>query len=405
MTLRLAHPMPRAIAGSRIFAESDVPTMIRQVSAAVADMRANFDGRIAEIEAGFNANEARRVAGALGRNSFGPSDPEYLAAFGEFVRNGRNENDIAQLNSTGHREQIRAALTIDGTDSAGGYLAPVEWDRSINQSLFDISPLRRLCDVQITTRSAYSTLWKLTGPGTGWVGETAARPSTMTPTFASIVFGHGEIYANPAASQRMLDDAEFDLARWLTGEVDTEFAKQEALAFLTGDGDNKPYGFLGYATGGIHAEVHPAGAIEVKLSGEAADIMIDSLIDFSYSLKGPYRQGSTWLMNSGTAAYLSKMKDGDGLPIWRESMIVGQPSTLLGRPVAIEENMPDLTAGSTPIAIGDFKSAYIINDRTGTRILRDPYSNKPFVSFYTTKRVGGGVKDPNAIKLLKIAAS
>ncbi|MFZ2996267.1 phage major capsid protein [Sphingobium sp.] len=385
---------------------AEAPANDDEVLTAIAALRAATDARFAALEE--ESNRAAVIAAARALNGPGGNveavDTEYTASFNSYARSGAAEADLRAANKTGDRAAIQAALS-EGTNSDGGYLAPTEWDRTISQALVSVSPMRRLSDVRKTKVGAYSKLWKLTGPGTGWVGETASRPATATPGFAQIIFGHGEIYANAFATQRILDDADMDLEGWLTDEVDTEFAKQEAIAFLTGDGVNKPYGLLLYGTGGAHAAVHPAGAITVVASGNATGLTVDGLIDFVYGLAAPYRQNASWLMNSNTAAYLAKVKDGQGNLIWRESLAAGQPSTLLGRPVEIDENMPNIAAGTTPIIFGDFKAGYLINDRKGTTLLRDPYTAKPFVAFYLTRRVGGGVKDPNAFRILKIAAA
>lgn len=399
--LLAARAMPRAILGHRVQASTpDVLEMLGQIKTAQTDKFGHF-------EAALNSHAAQLAS--LGLNGGGTAsgvapDPTYTATFANWFRNGDDEAGLKAANNVGERRDIRAALN-EGSNSDGGYLTPTEWDRNINQSLIGLSPLRRLCDVKTTTVGAYLTLWKLTGPGTGWVGETAERPATGTPTFAPLVYGHGEIFANAFATQRMLDDASFDAGGWLTSEIDTEFAKQEAIAFLTGNGVNKPNGILLHGTGGQFAVVHPAGAIQVDASGSASGLTVDGLIDFTYRLPAPYRQASSWLMNSNTAAVIAKMKDGQGNLIWRESLIVGQPSTLLGRPVELDENMPSVGAGTTPIIFGSFKAGYIINDRQGMKTLRDPYTSKPYVSFYCTKRVGGGVKDPAALRILKIAAA
>jgi HK97 family phage major capsid protein len=233
------------------------------------------------------------------------------------------------------------------------------------------------------------------------VGETAARPQTSSTALMQVPFSTGEIYAMPAVTQRLLDDAAISVDNWLADQVRKEFARQEGVAFLAGDGVNKPYGLLTYVTGGANAGVHPGGAIEVTQTA----ITVDGLIDFMFSLDAPYRQNATWLMSSLTAATIAKMKDANDNLIWRESLMVGQPSTLLGRPVEIDEGMPAPELNALAIAFGDFKAGYLINDRVGTRILRDPYTNKPFVMFYVTKRVGGGVLDPNAIKVLQLPAA
>lgn len=287
-----------------------------------------------------------------------------------------------------------------GDNSSGGYLAPVEWDRQILQQQRVRSPLRRIAKVVSTSVGAFTSLWSNDQWGSGWVGETAARPITTTASLSALTFASGEIYANAAITQRLLDDAQINLESWTAEALGGEFSRQEDIAFLSGNGVNKPAGLLTFAEGGANAASHPGGAVDVT---EGA-ITVDGLIDFMYGLAAPYRQNATWLMSSLTAAFITKLKDADGNLIWRESLIIGQPSTLLGRPVEIDEGMPGPTAGSLAIAFGDFKAGYVINDRLGTRILRDPFTNKPFVQFYATKRVGGGLLDPNAIRLLRVPA-
>ncbi|MDP3675767.1 MAG: phage major capsid protein, partial [Novosphingobium sp.] len=217
-------------------------------------------------------------------------------------------------------------------------------------------------------------------------------------------FAAGEIYANPAITQRLLDDAHFNIEQWLADQLEAEFNKQETIAFISGDGTNKPRGLLTYVTGGASETTHPGGVLTVETAASATAVAADELVTLMYNLAAPYRQNATWLMNSVTGGEIARLKDANGAYIWRESFMVGQPPTLLGRPVEFDEAMPSSAAGLIAIAFGDFKSGYLINDRIGSRILRDPYTNKPFVQFYATKRVGGGVADPNAIRLLKMAA-
>lgn len=404
-TLLADMPIPRSIIGAPR-AEAGTAEMLNKIKAAVEDMRSRNDGRISAIEA--HVDELAR-AGATGLLNSGAGtnrqdDPEYSALFASYFRRGTSEDDLRTAQGNGDRARILASMT-SGTPADGGYLAPTEWDRRIQQKQMLTSPMRRLAQVRTTTVGAYSTVWNSDAWGSGWVGETAERPQTSNPTLSSIVFGHGEIYAMPAVSQRLLDDAQFNMEQWLADSVDREFGKQEGIAFISGNGTNKPFGLLQYVTGGAAATQHPGGTLGITVSGSAGAVTVDQLIQIAYDLGAPYRQNATWLMNSQTAAQIAKLKDGEGNLIWRESFIVGQPATLLGRPVEIDENMPDIAAGSTPIAFGDFYSGYVINDRIGTRILRDPYTNKPFVMFYVTKRVGGGVLDPNAIRLMKIAAA
>ncbi len=204
-------------------------------------------------------------------------------------------------------------------------------------------------------------------------------------------------------SQQLIDDADFNLENWLTTELGSEFERQEGIAFIAGDGVNKPRGFLTYVAGGVSEAEHPGGPIATTPSGNASAITPDALIKLVYGLRSPYRQGATWLMNSNSASAVSQFKDAGGNYLWRPSIIEGQPPTLLGYPVTIDESMPDIAANALPIAFGNFRLGYVINDRTGIRVLRDPFTAKPYVGFYTTKRVGGGVMDPNAIRILKIS--
>lgn len=403
-------PAPRAIVGGLrgIRAEGNAATIIAQLTKAFGDFKADHNAAIAEL----NERIAVGNLGAAAAGAFRPDDPDYSAAFASYFRNGGDalEAQIREMNATGRRAQIQAAMSV-GTADSGGYLAPTEWDRRISQAQVATSPMRRLATVQSTTVGAYTTLWNDNVWGSGWVGETAARPETTTPGLDPVTFAAGEIYANPAITQRLLDDADFDIEQWLADQVEAEFNKQEGIAFLSGNGTNKPRGLLTYVSGGASTGVHPGGDLTVVVSGHATllgadtSAALDTLIGFAYGLPAPYRQNATWLMNSNTAATLAKFKDADGNLIYRESLIVGQPATLLGRPVEFDEGMPSIGAGNVPIAFGDFKAGYLINDRTGSRILRDPYTTKPYVSFYVTKRVGAGVADPNAIRLLKIAAA
>ncbi|WP_108699982.1 phage major capsid protein [Neisseria subflava] len=300
--------------------------------------------------------------------------------------------------------EVRADLK-KSDDSNGGYLVPKEWDRTITDRLRAVSPLRKLFKVQPTSKPKFSRLYNMHGAGSGWVGEEAARAKTNTPTFKSLDFETGEIYANPAATQQMLDDAEINLEAFLADEVKTEFSVSESQAFISGDGQNgKPNGLLTYAEGGTNATKHPFGAIKVVKSGNAASVTADSIIDLVYSLPAEFSQGACFMMNRKTLAAVRKLKDGQGNYLWQPSYQQDQPSTLCGYPVYEVADMPDVAANALCIAFGDFKRAYMILDRKGVSILRDPYTNKPFVQFYTTKRVGGGVDNPEACVLLKVAA-
>lgn len=400
---------PRALVGT-VRAEGDPRTLLTELNGAFTDFRQRNDARLDGIEAALDEQSVRSAAHDMnGRGFHLPVDRNYSDAFAGYFRKGDNEQDLKQANAIGYRATVHAAMSVNDP-SSGGYLSPIEWDRRVQEELRVLSPMRRIADVRSTTTQAYSTLWNNGGFASGWVGETAARPETATASLDPIEFPAGEIYANPAITQRLLDDADFDVAGWLSSQVAQEFAIQEGIAFITGNGVNKPSGLLTYAPGGVNAATHPGGALVVENSGDADSLGVDDagssdrLVQFLYNLATPYRRNGTFLMNSQTASVIARLKNGSGDYIWRDGFKAGEPALLLGRPVEIDETMPGVAAGQIPIAFGDFKRGYVINDRLSIRVLRDPYTAKPYVMFYTTKRVGGGVMDPNAIRLLKISA-
>ncbi|WP_137680345.1 phage major capsid protein [Aurantiacibacter suaedae] len=293
------------------------------------------------------------------------------------------------------------------TPGDGGYAVPREIDAMIASELKTISPIRQIAQVVQVGNAGYRKLVATGGVASGWVGEGDARPETASPTFAEVAPPSGDLYANPAASQAMLDDAGFDLEGWLSAEIAVEFAAAEGSAFVNGTGVNQPLGFLASATSMAGDAVRPFGSLQYIGSGDAAgfDANPESrLIDLVHTLKAGHRQGASWVMNSATLAEVRKMKTSDGAFLWQPGLVEGQPDRLLGYPVVEAEDMPDIAADQYPIAFGNFRNGYLIAERTATSILRDPFTNKPFVHFYATKRVGGQVLDSAAIKLLKIEA-
>ena len=316
--------------------------------------------------------------------------------------------------SNGFEGFVRSGSVVEmkaftGTSGdAGGYAVPREIDATIDAALANISPIRAIANVVKVGSAGYRKLVTSGGTPSGWSGETGARPQTATPTFNEIAPPMGELYANPAASQAMLDDANFDVEMWLAGEIATEFARAEGAAFVGGNGVNQPRGFLSGPTSIAGDGTRAFGTLQYLPSGAAGAFAAnpeERLIDLVQSLRAPYRQGASFVMNSATLARIRKLKTADGQFLWAPSLAAGQPATLLGYPVVEAEDMPDIAAGSLSIAFGNFGAGYLIAERSETAILRDPYSNKPFVHFYATKRVGGCVSNSEAIKLMKFAAS
>ncbi|KAB2855254.1 MAG: phage major capsid protein, partial [Bauldia sp.] len=320
---------------------------------------------------------------------------EHKAAFEAYVRGG-SEDALRRI------EQKSLAVSSDG-----GYTVPEETEREIGRRLASVSPIRAISGIRQVSANVYKKPFAITGAATGWVGETDARPQTNAPTLAELEFPAMELYAMPAATATLLDDTAVDIDQWIAEEVETAFATQEGTAFVTGDGDRKPTGFLNYTK---IAETSWAwtkiGYVVTGVSGDfAAADPADELVDLVYTLKSGYRQNAHFVMNRSTQGAVRKLKDGDGTYLWQPATAAGGAATLMNFPIAESEDMPDIGADSYAIAFGDFRHGYLIVDRIGVRVLRDPYSAKPYVLFYTTKRVGGGVQDFDAIKLLKFGTA
>jgi len=337
--------------------------------------------------------KARRpqLGGAMPQRNY--AEVAHKSAFDVYVRKGETSALL----------DVETKALSAGTGTDGGYLVPDETERTVNMALKDISPIRAIAGVRQVSGSVFKKPFSLTGPGTGWVGETAVRPQTATPTLAELSFPTMELYAMPAATPQLLDDAAVDIDQWIAEEVRIAFAEQEGAAFVNGDGVNKPRGFLNYAQ--VANASWTWGNIGFIATGVAgafpAANPTDKLIDLAYSVKSAYRANAHFVMNRSTEAAIRKFKDADGNYIWQPAARPGDSPTLLGHPIAESEDMPNIGAAASAIAFGDFRRGYLIVDRVGIRVLRDPYSSKPYVLFYTTKRVGGGVQDFNAIKVLK----
>lgn len=288
----------------------------------------------------------------------------------------------------------------------GGFAVPRAIDEKISAVLKKISPIRAIGQVVQVGTAGYRKLVMTSGTASGWVSDVAARPETNTPKFAEIAPPFGELYANPSATQAMLDDAIFDVEAWLANEIAGEFARAEAAAFVNGTGINQPKGFLQALTSNATDATRTFGTLQFIASGSATGFDTApelKLIDLVHALKAGHRQGAVFVMNTTTLAQVRKLKAADGSFLWTPGLMDGAPPRLLGYPVIEAEDMPDIAAGNFPVAFGNFRNGYLIAERSSTTILRDPYTNKPFVNFYATKRIGGQVLDSEAIKLLKIS--
>lgn len=365
---------------------------------------------LAKINAALDASEAAKAAAETAATKAGrmiangeggsPEKAEHKKAFGQFVRKG---------NDSGLRELEAKALTI-GTAADGGYALPEQIDAMVQKKVVDISPIRGIATVVQVSTNDYKRLIDVRGTASGWVGETAVRSATNTPQLYEAAAFMGEVYANLTASQVSLDDIFFDAEAWMADGIATEFARAEGAAFVSGSGTNQPKGFTAYTTAATADSSRAFGTIEHIATGVAGDFAAsnkgDTLVTAVYKLKATHRNGAKWVTSKALLGEIRAFKEATtNAYMWQPGLAAGQPSTLLGYEVVEAEDMPAKAASSLSIAFGNFKSGYCVVDRVGIRTLRDPYTNKPNVQFYATKRVGGMVLDSEAIKIVKFAVS
>lgn len=331
----------------------------------------------------------------------------HARAFNAFVRKGVDA-DLGAL-------QVKAELSADSNPD-GGFFVPETVDTAIGRVQQTVSVFRQLATVTSISGKRYVRRHGLGGTTSGWVGEKDSRTETSTPRIAEIAIEAMEIYAEPHATQEILDDSGISIEAWLADEVGREFADKEAAAWISGTGAKQPRGILSYtfvanasystATAADWAKV---GYIATGVSGNwptvsASVAGYDSLVDVYHALKQGLRGSAQWLMADSTLQSVRKLKVNDGGYIYLPPTAT-EPASVLGKPVAVDDNMPTIAANSYSIGFGDWAQAYRIVDRIGVRVLRDAYTSKPYVKFYTTKRVGGGINNFEALKFLKFGTS
>lgn len=299
-------------------------------------------------------------------------------------------------------ENHQKALSVD-SDPDGGYLVTPQQSARIIEVVYETSPMRQVATVETISTDALEGLFDGDEAAAAWVAERGSRAETNTPQLGQWRIPTHELYANPRATQKLLDDSAVDIEAWLSRKVADKFARTENLAFVKGNGVGQPRGFTTYADGTTR------GTIERIPSLDAATIAAEGIINMVYSLKSAYRQGAVWVMNRATVGVIRTIRDESGGAntgqfMWQPGFGT-QPPTLAGFPIIEFEDMDDIAGSAIVAGFGNFRQAYTIVDRLGIRVLRDPYSAKPHVEFYTTKRVGGDVLNFEAIKLMDIAAS
>ncbi|MCL7406067.1 phage major capsid protein [Marivivens sp.] len=317
-------------------------------------------------------------------------------AFAAYLRSGEDEG-LRDLPLEG--KAMSTAVAADG-----GYLVDPQTSDTIKSALTATASIRAIASIVTVESTSYDVLIDHTEMGSGWANEAANLSETATPQIDRITIPVNELSAMPKISQRLLDDSAFDIEGWLAGRIADKFARSEASAFVNGDGVDKPKGFLDYPT--VDEMIWTWGNIGYVVTGTAGAIDDgDPIIELVYALGAEYRANATFVMNSKTAGTVRKLKDADGRFLWSDGLSQGEPARLMGYPVLIAEDMPDVAADAMAIAFGDFANGYTIAERPDVRVLRDPFSAKPHVLFYATKRVGGAVSDFNAIKLLKFGTA
>lgn len=384
---------------------SRAPVKVADVTAAMAGFLSEFNGFQTEVKSVLHQQEERltmlnaktMIYGRPALSAAVDLEAPHKKAFNAYLRNG---DDDALRGLTLEGKAMSTAVAADG-----GYLVDPQTAETIKSMLVSTSSVRAIANVVNVDAVSFDVLIDRSEVGSGWQTETGSVTEAATPTIERISIRLHELSAMPKASQRLLDDSAFDVDGWLAGKIATRFIRAEAAAFVSGDGVDKPKGFL------LPAKITNAswtwGSLGYVPSGAAADFpatnAVDCIVNLIYALGADYRANATFVMNSKTAGAVRKMKDADGRFMWSDGLAAELPARLMGYPVLIAEDMPDIAANAYAIAFGDFKSGYTIAERPDLRVLRDPFSAKPNVLFYATKRVGGDVVDFAAIKLLKFA--
>lgn len=320
-------------------------------------------------------------------------------AFGAYLRSG-DDDALRGL-------QLEGKAAYSTVAAEGGYLVDPKTSETVQGVLRSAASIRQVANVVQVEATSYDVLVDSTDLGSGWVTETGAMTDSATATVDRISIPLYELAALPKASQRLLDDAAFDIEAWLAERIADKFARAEAASFISGDGSDKPTGILDHPTVANGSwSWGNLGYIATGVGGDfAATDPADVIVDLVYALGARYRANGTFVMNSKTAGAVRKLKDSEGRFLWSDGLAAGEPARLMGYPVLMAEDMPDIAADACAIAFGDFHAGYTVAERPDLRVLRDPFSAKPHVLFYATKRVGGDVTDFAAIKLLKFAAS
>lgn len=403
----------------RKFADKE---QVEKISKAATDILADIQDlkqkqKAAEEESKILAKSVFRMAAGTA----GEPDRKARDEFTRYLRKGEDLSlevlesictDLALKMNIGLNDgemQMQVKSLVAGIDPQGGYWVRPELSAQMVKRIFETSPMRTLANVVTTSSDVLEMIIddnELTDGG--WVGETSTRSDTNTPNIGKLSIPVHEIYAQPKATQKMLDDAGFDVEAWLMGKVTDKITRDENAAFVVGSGSQRPQGFTTYAAWTTNstasvAGVYERGKLEQISTGTAATITADSLKLLQNSLLEDYQNNAAFLLQRTSFEPIITLKDGIGHYLLNvDSMARGDEKLLLGKKVVFAADMPAIASNSLSVAYGDFKTGYTIVDRIGFRVLRDMYTAKPYIKFYTTKRTGGAVTNYQCIKLLKL---
>lgn len=367
-------------------------------------MQVELEQKLSQMEADIDQAQERlnRIEVSVKRPMVGmegqpASSNEHKSAFLSYVTKG-DESHLMRMESK--------SLTA-GSDPDGGYLIPETLYFDIEKGLKQSSTLRRLSRVIQISTDAVEFLVSEGDAEAGWVSETDARGETTTPKLKKIKIPVHELYAKPRATQKLLDDAKVDVENWLSQKIAARMTQLENQAFIYGDGNNKPKGILSYE---VDFDGPNAGKIQGFKTGKTggfADARAagDILIDMVTAMKPEMLNDCVWLMSRSAHGLIRKLKDNNGNYLWQPGIENDARPRLLGYPVEISDDMPGLNKDEASLSVlfGNFKEGYQVVDRAGIRVLRDPFSVKPYVEFYTTCRIGGDVVNHNAFKVLSFS--
>ena len=381
-----------------------------ELDAKLARMDAAIDN-MGEVKSKLEAMETRMSRpGAYGEGeSTSREAAEYKGAFLNWMRSPTDQERQQKVTAAQRNLETRAADARTSTGASGGFALPEEIERTIARIGVDMSPIRSLATVRTVGTPDYKELIDVNGAAFEWIGETDTRNQTNTPDLAEIAPTFGMASAKPQATEESLDDLFFDVENWLIQSAAEAIYAGEGVAFVSGNGTKKPKGFLaGPAPLSTADSSRAFGTLQYIASAQAAAMPTspDVFFDMIYSLRARYRANATWVTSKAVLATIRKYKEATtNAYMWQPALAAGQPSSFAGFPMVEAEDMPAVGAGTFPLAFGDFREGYLICDRVGMRMTRDEITTPGYVKFYIRKRVGGVLRNTQAIKLLKIAVS